>query len=553
MKTFLHTRLSWLNANRLLLMAAGLLFLFTAGDYGDSWDEKVRSDAGEMKLAYYEALFSGDWESIREIGSRKDNYPGFHDLNLAVLKRISPLNDHLTGNLLSAFLGLLTIAGAMALARRMGGDTAAFLTGMFLLTWPRFYGHVFINPKDIPFAFGYVWSLCFLYDWWKRGSSPPEWKSVLLTGLAIGITMASRIGGLVLLCYLGLFLALLFSQSLIKPGGIPFTPSIQSFIRCYFPRFLAVFLISSAVLLLYWPSGQWRPLTQTGGTLETVTHYEWPMAVFFEGAFHKSADLPRSYILQMFLLTTPLHLLILGLGGIVLVLSRDLKKFTKGENEEATPLGRILIVFAVLFPLGYVIVRDSNLYNGIRHLLFVVPPFAAFAGWTTVKAWQWLRENSPGLRPVLPLALMLATLITTVQMIRLHPYQYIHYNPLVGGTRGAASSYETDYWGTALKELAGEFGEYLQRERPALPRSYAVVNMEQVTYLFRPFLPDDLPVRVVVVRSRPDLDDYYAAGTVWNAPEFHDGIPVLSVQRMGVELAVLKDRRHIPPVQRIQK
>jgi hypothetical protein len=549
MKSFLQTGLSWLNANRLLLLAAGLLFLFTAGDYGDSWDEKVRSDEGEKKLAYYEALFSGDWETVREIGSRKDYYPGFHDLNLAVLKRISPLGDHLTGNLFSAFLGLLTIAGAMALARRMGGGAAAFLTGIFLLTWPRFYGHVFINPKDIPFAFGYIWSLCFLFDWFRR-KTVPAWTTVLLSGLAIGVTMASRIGGLVLLCYLGLFLGLLLLRSFFNRSETPLSESIQSFIKCYFPRFLLVVLISMVGLLLYWPSGQWRPLAQTGGTLETVTHYQWPMAVFYEGAFYQSADLPRSYILKMFLLTTPLQLLLLGLGGIAWILGRDWKGFLQAKHQEANPLGRLLIAFAVLFPLAYVIIRDSNLYNGIRHLLFVVPPFAAIAGWATVRAWQWLKDGSPVLRLVLPGGLTLAVLITAIQMIRLHPYQYIHYNPIAGGTRGAASSYETDYWGTALKELAEEFGDYLKTEQPSLPRGYAVVNMEQVTYLFRPFLPDDLPIRVVVVRSRPDLDDYYAAGTVWNAPEFHDGIPVLEVQRLGISLAIIKDRRHIPPQER---
>lgn len=39
-----------------------------------------------------------------------------------------------------------------------------------------------------------------------------------------------------------------------------------------------------------------------------------------------------------------------------------------------------------------------------------------------------------------------------VGIVRLHPYEYIYYNELVGGVRGAFRSFEMDYWCTSYRE-----------------------------------------------------------------------------------------------------
>ena len=37
------------------------------------------------------------------------------------------------------------------------------------------------------------------------------------------------------------------------------------------------------------------------------------------------------------------------------------------------------LLAAALFPVAYVIAMQSTLYDGVRHLLFIVPPIAALA------------------------------------------------------------------------------------------------------------------------------------------------------------------------------
>jgi len=42
----------------------------------------------------------------------------------------------------------------------------------------------------------------------------------------------------------------------------------------------------------------------------------------------------------------------------------------------------------------------------------------------------------------------------SLQYNKLHPYEYVYFNELVGGLPGAGRNFETDYWGTSYKEAA---------------------------------------------------------------------------------------------------
>jgi hypothetical protein len=46
--------------------------------------------------------------------------------------------------------------------------------------------------------------------------------------------------------------------------------------------------------------------------------------------------------------------------------------------------------------------------------------------------------------------------LPAIEMVRLHPYQYVYFNHLAGGARGADGRYMLDYWGLALKQASTE-------------------------------------------------------------------------------------------------
>src|SRR5439155_15365409 len=106
-------------------------------------------------------------------------------------------------HLVTALSGLLAIAVAYRLGAHLSGPAAGFFSALFLALTPVFYGHMFINPKDIPFAALYLLALyCFMLTYDALPRVPR--RLLIASGVAAGLTMGVRVGGIVLLGYLGL-------------------------------------------------------------------------------------------------------------------------------------------------------------------------------------------------------------------------------------------------------------------------------------------------------------------------------------------------------------
>ena len=98
-----------------------------------------------------------------------------------------------------------------------------------------------------------------------------------------------------------------------------------------------------------------------------------------------------------------------------------------------------------------------------RQLMFLWPPLFLMVGIALEKILGFIKTDL--WRVVTVLVLILPGLYA---VIKLHPYQYIYYNSLVGGVNGAARQYDLDYWGTSFKEAV----EYLNRKVPKNARIF---------------------------------------------------------------------------------
>ena len=58
-------------------------------------------------------------------------------------------------------------------------------------------------------------------------------------------------------------------------------------------------------------------------------------------------------------------------------------------------------------------------------------------------------------------------------MIRLHPYQYTHFNHIAGTVRSADNLFMLDYWGLALKQASDGLREELVERQESPPRRTA--------------------------------------------------------------------------------
>jgi hypothetical protein len=113
-------------------------------------------------------------------------------------------------------------------------------------------------------------------------------------------------------------------------------------------------------------------------------------------------------------------------------------------------------MIAAFFPLLYATIARPTAYNNLRHFIFVLPPLVVLAALGV----NWMLERLRGTaRTLATAAIGFGILVPTFRMIQLHPYEYIYFNDLSGGVRGADRRFELDYWGTSF----GELGQMVER------------------------------------------------------------------------------------------
>jgi hypothetical protein len=163
-----------------------------------------------------------------------------------------------------------------------------------------------------------------------------------------------------------------------------------------------------------------------------------------------TGTIPRTYVPEWLALTLPeFYFVAWSLGIVALIVFARHRLPRTGLGKKAF---EVLWVGALAtMPILWVVLRHTPLYNGYRHLLFVVPFLAVLAG---ASAAGYLRSGLPRPATIGAGLLLAASLLATlVDMVQLHPYQYVYFNRLLaGGLPVAAARYDTDYWGASCKE-----------------------------------------------------------------------------------------------------
>ena len=83
---------------------------------------------------------------------------------------------------------------------------------------------------------------------------------------------------------------------------------------------------------------------------------------------------------------------------------------------------------------------------------------------------NWLREHHRSWQPAAVAVFSFGLLLPLGEMIRLHPYQYTHFNHIAGTVRAADDLYMLDYWGLALKQASDSLREELVERQEFPPR-----------------------------------------------------------------------------------
>jgi hypothetical protein len=184
--------------------------------------------------------------------------------------------------------------------------------------------------------------------------------------------------------------------------------------------------------------------------------------------------MPWSYLPTLFALQLPEVLLALCVAAIV----GTFMSLSRSDVPARRKTIFLMLTLAATLPLAVAMVKRPALYNGIRHFIFVIPPMAVLAGAAFAWGMNWLKHKHSHRRwqPVFLGVFTFGLMLPLGEMIRLHPYQYTHFNFIAGTVRGANDLFMLDYWGLALKQASDGLREQLveRQEFPPANRKWKV-------------------------------------------------------------------------------
>ena len=425
---------------------------------------------------------------------------------------------------LISVISYISVAGMVGI---LAGWEYAWLGPVVLALFPRFWGHSFFNPKDVPFAAMFTLGTylgSYLVGYYLKTGEPKVIRLginrltlfSLLYGTLVGLVSGTRIAG----CFLLFFVAL--THLII---------SLRKNTYRYFFRFISLY----GLMLIAWmititiihPASWSNPFRWLWDTFRYLAKHGWSGNVLFEGKFIVAQSLPWYYLPKWIAITTPFIFQIAFFVGLLLILF----KYSKFTEIQCACV--ILILLQVFFLPILAIIKQSTIYDGIRQFLFIIPGIAAIAATSII----WIYQEISNRRVKLFVSALIVVLFLQIifDMVALHPYEYIYFNRISGGLAKAHNQYDTDYWGLSMREGM----EWINKN---LAHNTTVVSSSQL-HSSSTFAAPDITVISTKASEQKGVERpfYYISRPRWQLQQkFPDCKIVYEVVRQGVPLTIVK-------------
>lgn len=549
-----------------LLVAMPLMSL-KSGNSGD--EDAFQIPQGKNVINWFE---SGGADSTCLTFSNLKYYGSSFDVVTEFINEKLHIDDISTSrHIMNSLMGWLAVLMVGLIAYAVGGARAGVFAMLLLFLSPRFLGHSFNNPKDIPFATGVIASIYGMILFFKQFPKV-KWYTYVILILSIALAISIRIGGLILFGYfglLGLMYLILYFMKNKRPADHFISRNTQGLTAGALIGKMVGFALIICVAgyfagLLLWPFALQSPFKHPFEAYTLMSNFDVSLRQVFEGSQQWSDLLPWYYTPKFILITIPVAVIL----GIILFCIFCWR--TKEDRFWA-----FFILFTFVFPVFWIVYTGANVYGGWRHSLFVYPPMVVAAGWGFDGLVKWVEkklgvktENTEAAQEnaangdvarnvstkgivvnVASLVVLLVLLIGPIHHIFAnHPYEYVYFNKLAGGTAKALGNYEMDYYYHSTRE-ASEWVKANAEKRPdGKPVVVSTWHTASVSYFLR---HDTADFRVKFVRwyEKGNSDWDYAIFTVTGmnpdylkSKAFPPKNTVKTVEVDGVPIAIVLKR-----------
>jgi tetratricopeptide (TPR) repeat protein len=426
--------------------------MYGARDSGISCDEMLHYGQS-VKVYNFFATGGKDSTALLDSPLNLKYYGQAYDNIVTFITKWSGIEDIYTfRHFMSAVMGWLTIVITALFARWLKDYSTALVVIFLFAISPFFIGHSYNNLKDIPFAFAYIAGIWMSILFIEKSGRISIKTSILLT-LSIAFCISIRAGGLILICYLFFFMGMFYFIKYLEKGKV----NSREIIR----KTAWIFVISLVALLLgaaLWPFAIKDPLRNTIEAYKVMAHYPATFRQLFEGRLEWSDYMPWYYLIKSMAITIPLTVLA---GSMIFLL------FTGKIIRNKHGVYYLFLAFTIVFPLIFAIISDSNLYSSWRQFLFIYPGIVILSAAGLSSLFDIVRHKY--LRITVVLFFLVVSVHPVRFMIKNHPYEYLYYNELTGGVKGAYGNYELDYYYTSQTEASEWLIRYLQENKVTGP------------------------------------------------------------------------------------
>ncbi|MCK9196066.1 MAG: hypothetical protein M0P16_03705 [Syntrophales bacterium] len=419
-------------------------------DYGLSWDEPTHREIASVTAKYLTSFLMPGFH-FQEFASTPplaeysaSQYGVIFDLPMYVADVLLGYNGampeaYYMRHLCTFLLFYISVVFFYLIVRNRFESWALGLTAcFFLILSPRIFAESFYG-KDVVFLSLFIISIYFFIRYLNRKTL----VNSLLFALATALVVDQRITG-IFIPFLAVFVT---GIDEMKAGR-----TFNNLHKRLFPLF--IYLTSfSFFMVLFWPYLWESPVRNFINAFWGMNRFPISYYVLYLGTFIRSTEVPWHYIPLWILITTPIIYTFFFLIGFFLSIQGMIKNRNKLYSNDKERQDFLFILLFVV-PLAAVIVLNSALYDGWRHLYFIYAPFLLIA-MTGATRLLGLIEESHSSRErcaafFIVAVIVLSMITTSYQMIRYHPFQNVYFNTLAGNNVG--QTFELDYWGLSFRQ-----------------------------------------------------------------------------------------------------
>lgn len=417
------------------LLLVGIITIFTqVHNYGITTDEPLNDRYGATILKWY-ATFGRDMSFITSFskGSYVPEHGGIFNGFVSLVQHLFPPIDHWSvRQLVTAFSGLAGVIIIALCGYELGGYWMAFLAALALWLYPRYYGAIYNNPKDIPDTAAtalVIWAgLLFMRRW---GEKKHRWRYSMLLGICIGLSSAIRVNSII---WLPIFACMLLVWWLTYGRSVHQAGQVRQELLQQLLSGTIISMTAWAVMTVLWPFVLISPLSNLWMSITILSHYPFATKILYDGQYIHAYNLPATYTLKWLVIGSPPTLIVFTLLGLGVAIAWCLKKRLLDPKI-------VWILFSLVAPLSAMIIMHSVLYDGLRQFLFLVPSIILLAVYGFVHMLKYLACQKQRVWRWASVGLAVLTLASYVQVVvemrNLTPFEYTYFSPLVGGLPGA--------------------------------------------------------------------------------------------------------------------